>query len=77
MTSENRIALRNPKRQFDPTNVEDLVEYKYFLINQRWRDACPFICEPPFESVIFMIERKMVTQWIDAMMTSVDQRLAA
>ncbi len=77
MTSENRIALRNPKRQFDPANVEDLAEYKYFLINQRWRDTCPFICESPFESVTFMIERKIVAHWIDAMMTSVDQRLAA
>ena len=77
MTSENLIALRNPKRQFDPTNVEDLMEYKYFLLNQRWRDVCPFVCESPFESVTFMIERKIVAQWIDAMINSVDQRLAA
>jgi hypothetical protein len=77
MTSENRIALRNPKRQFDPTNSTDLSEYKYFLLNQRWRDTCPFICESPFESVTFMIERKVVAHWIDAMINSVDQRLVA
>jgi hypothetical protein len=77
MTSENLIALRNPKRQFDPTNSTDLSEYKYFLLNQRWRDTCPFICESPFESVTFMIERKVVAHWIDAMINSVDQRLVA
>jgi hypothetical protein len=77
MTSENRIALRNPKRQFDPTNTEDLGEYKYFLLNQRWRDTCPFVCESPFESVTFMIERKIVAHWIDAMIASVDKQLAA
>ena len=77
MTSENRIALRNPKRQFDPINTEDLGEYKYFLLNQRWRDTCPFVCESPFESVTFMIERKIVAHWIDAMIASVDKQLAA
>jgi hypothetical protein len=35
------------------------------------------VCESPFESVTFMIERKIVAHWIDAMINSVDQRLVA
>jgi hypothetical protein len=77
MSSQNRISLRYPKRLFDPTSTADLAEYQYFLEHNRWRDLCPFVCEPPFESVIFMIERKIVTRWMQEIMSSIDNRMAA
>lgn len=67
MPSENRISYVGVKRQFNPTSKEDLTEYKYFLENERWKDTCPFITEPPFESVIFVIERRIATHWIDSL----------
>lgn len=51
-----------PRREFDPTNVEDLNEYKYFLQQQKWRDNCPFILEWPFINIMQMIEHKIVRQ---------------
>jgi hypothetical protein len=77
MSSQNRISLQFPKRQFDPAATADLAEYQYFLENDRWRDTCPFICESPFESVTFMIERKIVTRWMSEIMSSIDNRMAA
>lgn len=65
MSGENRIAYVGVKRQFDPTRAEDLKEYKYFLENARWRETCPFICEPPWEAVTFLIERRIVEHSIN------------
>ena len=65
MAAENRIAYFGPKRQFNPTKANDLKEYKHFLETGRWRDTCPFICEPPYESVIFLIERRIASHWIN------------
>ena len=64
MTAENRISYFGPKRQFNAADNQDLQEYKYFLEQGRWRNTCPFICEPPWESVIFMIERRIAEVWI-------------
>ena len=64
MTAQNRIAYLGIKRQFDAANNQDLREYKYFLEHGRWQNTCPFICEPPWESVIFMIERRIAEVWI-------------
>lgn len=64
MTAENRISYFGVKRQFDASDNQDLREYKYFLEQGRWQNTCPFICEPPWESVIFMIERRIAEVWI-------------
>jgi len=77
MSSQNRISLQFPKRQFDPAVSADLAEYQYFLENDRWRDTCPFICESPFESVTFMIERKIVTRWTQEIVSLIDAGQAA
>jgi len=65
MAAENRIAYFGPKRQFNPRKSNDLKEYKYFLEKGRWQNTCPFICEPPYDSVIFLIERRIVEHCID------------
>ena len=55
-----------PRREFDPTSVEDLGEYRYFLQQQKWRDNCPFILEWPFLDVMQMIEHKIVRQHLSS-----------
>ena len=69
MTAQNRIAYLGIKRQFDPASVADLKEYQHFLTQGRWRHTCPFICEPPWESVVFMIERRIAEVWIGTLIT--------
>jgi hypothetical protein len=41
----------NPRREFDPTSHEDLIELKYFKDNGKWRNGCPFYVEDPFIEV--------------------------
>jgi hypothetical protein len=65
VTAENRISYNNPKRLFDATSGTDLREYQYFLQQGRWQTTCPFVCESPWESVIFMIERRIAEVWIN------------
>ena len=65
MSGENRIAYYGVKRQFDANAPEDLREYQHFLTMGRWSNTCPFITEPPWESVIFLIERRIAEVWLD------------
>jgi hypothetical protein len=64
----NPTILRTSNgRHFDPANLDDLNEYKYFMTTGRWRTPCPFFTEEPYNNVISMIERKIAKHWIDAM----------
>lgn len=54
------------KRNFNPTDVEDLAEYKHFLQKTSWKNGCPFVVEWPHTNVISMIEHKIVERHIDA-----------
>ncbi len=64
-----------PKREFDPSDATDLIEYKYFLENSSWKNGCPFIVEWPFLSVIDMIKHKIVFRHIDKII-STNKKLA-
>jgi hypothetical protein len=53
------------KRCFNPNSKNDIVEYKYFLDNNRWIGLCPFILEWPYLTVIEMIRSKLILTHID------------
>ena len=55
------------RRFFDPTNKEDIGEYKFFLQNSRWKNNCPFEIEWPHLNVNDMIRTKLVDEHIDLM----------
>lgn len=48
------------KRLFDPGNLVDLMEYQFYLDNNKWQHACPFILEWPHICVPNMIQEKLV-----------------
>ena len=48
------------KKNFDPNNQNDLVEFKFFLENNKWKDVCPFFLEWPHLTVPDMIKEKIV-----------------
>lgn len=52
----NRLAT--PRRNFDPTNREDLLELKYFIQKGVWKDRCPFYEEFPWEDIPAMCKHK-------------------
>ena len=55
------------KRLFDPSNKKDILEYKYFLENNRWPERCPFILEWPYLTVTDMIRTQLIEHYIEKM----------
>lgn len=55
------------KRFFDPAKKEDVLEYKYFLDNNRWETNCPFILEWPYLTVTDMIRTHLIDCYIEQM----------
>lgn len=48
----------NPRRLFDPTKKADLLELKFYLVNNKWRNGCPFYVEYPWEDIPAMCKDK-------------------
>jgi len=51
------IAARH-RRIFDPSKVEDLLELKHFVENNRWIDNCPFYLEEYWDNIPSMCLHK-------------------
>lgn len=45
------LTTFNPRRQFNPAKLEDLLEFRYFLENRQWRNNCPFYLEDRYEDI--------------------------
>lgn len=55
------------RRDFDPSNLEDLQELKYFRDNGKWKSGCPFYLEDPFIEVPAMCYNKYTHYMLDKM----------
>jgi hypothetical protein len=55
------------KRFFEPSKKEDILEYKYFLEQGRWKTNCPFILEWPYLTVTDMIRSHLIEYYIEMM----------
>jgi hypothetical protein len=50
-----------PKRFFDENSKKDIEVVKNFLKNDSWGiDCCPFILEPPYQSIPEMIKDRVI-----------------
>ena len=54
----------NTKRHFDPTDINDLMEYKFFKNNGKWASVCPFELVWPFVNVPLMIDDQIVNHYL-------------
>lgn len=55
------------KRFFNPSKKEDILEYKYFLENSKWKTNCPFILEWPHLTITNMIQSLLIEHYIETM----------
>ncbi len=46
------------RRLFDPNKKSDLLELKFYLENNKWRNGCPFYVEYPWEDIPAMCKDK-------------------
>jgi len=56
-----------PKREFDPSNLQDLRELKYFKQHNKWKEGCPFYLEDPFVDIPSMCESKYTAYMLKKM----------
>lgn len=63
------------KRHFDATSKTDLLQYKYFLDNNKWPQNCPFILEWPYLTMQEMIRSKLIEAHFDKILESIDDKL--
>lgn len=55
-----------PKRYFDPTKLEDLLEYKHFITKGRWKNyTCPFILEWPYLTIPNMLHETIAKHYVN------------
>lgn len=60
-------AVRWPKRKFNPSQKDDLMEYKFFVDNSQWRNNCPFELEWPYLTIPEMIRDKLINKYLKTM----------
>lgn len=53
------------RRFFNASSKEDLIEYQFFVENDRWRTSCPFELEWPHLNIDNMIKAKIVQDHLD------------
>lgn len=51
--------MKSFKQNFDIRDKNHVLEYAFYLENNKWRNGCPFKLEEPFASIPHMIERKI------------------
>lgn len=54
----SKLLNTNVRREFVPSRYEDQIELKYFIENGKWRTACPFFSEYPWEDIPAMCLKK-------------------
>jgi hypothetical protein len=57
----------NPRREFDPSNKDDLQEFKFFKHNGKCKNGCPFFIEDPFVEIPAMCESKFTNYMLAKM----------
>lgn len=63
MTNLIEQQKRN-KKTFNIDNQDDIEEFKFFLLNKRWRNVCPFHVEWPYINVVDMIKDEIVNKFV-------------
>ena len=57
----------NPRREFNPADKKDLLEFKHFKQKGKWKNGCPFYLEDPFVEIPAMCESKFTTYMLEKM----------
>lgn len=52
------------KRTFNINNESDVDEFRFFLLNKRWKNVCPFHLKWPYINVVDMIKDEIVNNFV-------------
>jgi len=54
----SRLNTLSPRRLFDPSKHEDLIELKHYLDTNQWTIGCPFYLEEYWDNIPAMCTHK-------------------
>jgi len=54
-------AIQRTRVEFDPANKEHVEEFRYFVVNHKWKAGCPFDLVWPYLSIPDMIKDKIIS----------------
>lgn len=54
------FVAHRPRRAFDATQKDDVLELAYFKKYSRWKTGCPFILERPYQDIASMCSDKFM-----------------
>lgn len=57
----------NPRREFNPADKKDLLEFKFFKQKGKWKKGCPFYLEDPFIDIPAMCDSKFTNHMLTKM----------
>jgi len=63
------VLLTITKRKFNPSDLHDLLEYKYFKNKGTWQSSCPFVLEWPYVNVPMMLDDLIVNHYLASIST--------
>ena len=52
-------ACVRQRQRFDPSNPSHLDELRYFKVNSKWENGCPFYLEEPFLEIPVLCYQRM------------------
>lgn len=58
------LNILRQRRLFDVSKRSDLLEFKYFVENNKWREGCPFYVEYPWEDIPSMCKDKFAAHML-------------
>ena len=61
------------KRTFDIHQENDVDEFRFFLLNKRWKNVCPFHLKWPYINVVDMIKDEIVNNFVIEKVEAVKQ----
>jgi len=72
MKKRKFLYQATPDELFDPSNAKHRRAYRDFFVNGGWGDSCPFLLQPPFQSVPNMCRERLLEWYL-----STDKKLAS
>jgi hypothetical protein len=58
-------SRKSEKRIFNVKNDDDVQEFRFFLLNNKWKTVCPFLIRYPYENVVSQIKDEIVVEFIN------------
>lgn len=54
------MIIKPERREFNPSDLKDVQELRYFMKNNKWKNSCPFEVKLPYVDAPAMCKDKYI-----------------